>query len=167
MLPVIRKNTVGWFLAVVATCGLAAASPTPVTIDGTELHVFPSKIVDDELTLQIALPSSYGAGNQRYPVIYALDADLSFPTLVGGLRMAAFAQEMPEVILVAQGYANPSVQRVMDSRSRDYTPVVSTPPPGAGVNEEAPPPTGGAPAFLRALREEVIPFVEKTYRTSD
>jgi predicted alpha/beta superfamily hydrolase len=27
--------------------------------------------------------------------------------------------------------------------------------------------SGGAPAFLRVLREEILPFVEETYRTSE
>ncbi|MEM9406412.1 MAG: alpha/beta hydrolase-fold protein [Acidobacteriota bacterium] len=154
-------------LCVAVSAAAAQRSPPPVTISGTELHSLPSKIVDDEFTVQVALPSSYGSGEKSYPVVYALDADLSFASLAGSVRMAAFAQEMPEVILVSQGYANPAVQRVMTSRSRDYTPIESAPPAAAGVSEESPPPTGGAPAFLRVLREEVIPFVEKTYRTTE
>ncbi len=145
----------------------AEEAPPPVTVPGSELHVLQSETIGDSFTLQVALPASYGSDpERRYPVVFSLDADMGFASMAGTLRMGTIGQELPDVILVAQGYAEPSVGRVMTSRSRDYTPIEAEPPaPIEGVDAPAWP-TGGAPAFLEFIREEVLPFVDGRFRTN-
>ena len=98
----------------------------------------------------ISLPDRYDETQDRYPVIYMLDGEINFNSgVIGGLRQAAFLGEMPEFIVV--GVVN-------TDRSKDIFPEVVT--YGDGTKDG-----GRADAFLDFVREELVPHIDKSYRT--
>jgi predicted alpha/beta superfamily hydrolase len=96
----------------------------------------------------VRLPTSYETSGNAYPVLYLLDG-----TPASLLEMIAITTRLrndrnaPEMIIVAIENTN---------RNRDMMPVVARDYPG--------PPR--AEAFLRFLEKELIPDIEKTYRTT-
>lgn len=110
-----------------------------------------SRLLDEERELLIYLPESYASGQLAYPVLYLLDAESDFLHTIGVVEFLAGIDRIPEMIVV--GVVN-------THRSRDLTPE-------SGDQEETAfwSAVGGADRFRRALREEVIPFVDARYRT--
>ncbi len=106
-----------------------------------------STILNEERTLIIRLPQGYGATDHSFPVLYLLDAEWES----GYLSSVAAAEYLegyglaPKMILV--GICN-------TVRNRDIP-----------VKKENRPESGGSKDFLRFITEELMPFIEKRYRT--
>lgn len=109
----------------------------------------PSKILGQNRKILVSLPSEYGKGQRRFPVVYLLDGQniplYSNATSVASLR--ASQGKMPEVIVIG---IDTSI-----AYSRDTFPIPIEGWPGSG----------GGDAFLRFISDEVVPFVDKNYRT--
>ena len=98
----------------------------------------------------VSLPDRYDETGDRYPVLYMLDGEINFTSgVIGGLRQAAFLGEIPDLIVV--GVVN-------TDRSKDIFPEVVTYGDGTKAG-------GRADAFLCFMGEELIPRIERTYRT--
>jgi predicted alpha/beta superfamily hydrolase len=98
----------------------------------------------------VSLPDRYDQTLDRYPVLYMLDGEINFNSgVIGGLRQAALLGEMPDFVVV--GVVN-------TDRSKDIFPEVVTYDDGSKSG-------GRADAFLDFVGEELIPRVEKGYRT--
>lgn len=131
----------------------AAQSPAPgVTLDDTERRSLTSGKIGQKYDLLVSLPPGYADSRQAYPVLYVLDG-WHFPLM-------AFLQDNNEnsgrmrpviIVNVSQGMG----PEVKDRRARDFTPTRSSHEPASG----------GAAAFLDFLEHEIIPFVDRTYRT--
>ncbi len=145
-----------------------AAHP-PVTIPGTEKRLLKSRNVDQEFRLSVALPPGYAPdGEERYPVLYLLDGDFSFPLAVSALRGLLLGGEVPRLIIVGIGYPTDSLPDWFVLRTRDYTPTDGE-DLGKQMREAFPGlpeqvPGGGAGAFLAFIRDELMPFVHENYR---
>ncbi|HEX2189459.1 MAG TPA: alpha/beta hydrolase-fold protein [Longimicrobiaceae bacterium] len=103
----------------------------------------------EDLRLHVRLPASYGQGGRRYPVLYVLDPAWNLGHAASTARFLAAGTRMPEVIVVGVEVGD---------RSRDFTPTHFTGPGGL-------PDSGGGPAFLERLAEEVVPAIDAAYRT--
>jgi predicted alpha/beta superfamily hydrolase len=90
----------------------------------------------------------------RYPVLYLLDAETHFHYASGIADFLAQDDRMPNMLLVG------IVSGDMARRTHDLTP-----PSTAETDNRFSPGNGGADAFLSFLADELIPFVDKTYRT--
>jgi len=107
-----------------------------------------SAILNENRTVLVHLPPSYDTSGKSYPVLYLLDGTPAFL-----LEMTAITSRLrndgnaPEMIIVAIENTN---------RDRDMMPVVAKDYPG--------PPR--AEAFLGFLEKELVPDIEKTYRTA-
>ncbi len=114
-------------------------------------HRLLSRLLDEKRELLVYLPDSYASTRFSYPVLYLLDAESDFLHTIGVVEFLAGIDRIPELIVV--GVVN-------THRSRDLTPE-------SGDKEETEfwDAVGGADRFRRVLREEVIPFVDATYRT--
>jgi len=55
-----------------------AKSPFPVFIPNSEVKKLTSKSISQEYRILVALPMNYAESNDKYPVIYVLDADMAF-----------------------------------------------------------------------------------------
>jgi hypothetical protein len=142
--------------------------PSQVTIPNTELHALNSSIVNQEFSIFIALPDAYSSGGKVYPVLYMVDANADFGIVTGTLRSLTFLNDIPEVVVVGIGYPVENFKGALGFRTRDLTPtetdwyvtrlksIIPDAPADAG--------SGGAANFLRFIREELMPFVNNTYR---
>jgi predicted alpha/beta superfamily hydrolase len=141
-------------------CSLNAGAqdiPGPeVTIPGTQTRTFYSETIRQEYRLLINLPAGYQESDQRYPVVYLLDAQWDFPLVHAVYGQQYYDGFVPELIIVGLtwGGANPDPDVL---RRRDFTPTDDS---GDGES-------GGAAKFLSFFAAELIPFVDRNYRTSD
>lgn len=139
---------------------LSTTTLTPITIGNSiTLH---SDVLDEDRTIQIALPASYEEfSTQTYPVLYLLDGESNFHYLTGMINKLSRAPypAIPEMIVV--GIVN-------TDRTRDLTPSVVLPEAGEDVTKgRSGTKNGGNPEFFQFLEEEVMPKIEKNYRTAD
>jgi predicted alpha/beta superfamily hydrolase len=133
-------------LAVAAEAGAQA----PLTANLT------SSVLGEVRAFTVRLPAGYAREPQRrYPVVYVLDGPpLDGHTAQGAATLAA-AGEAPGLIVVGI----PNMQR--GGRARDFLP-----PFLSFARRDGSPFTGGADRFLRFLRDELVPRIEREYRTT-
>lgn len=130
-----------------------AYSQQPVVeLPGTNVLRFTSLVNKQDYVLDIQLPGSYNEGTgKKYPVLYMLDGQWSFPVLrgiTGGLYFDGF---VPEMILVGITWPD-NYDR---NRTRDFTPT--------RIKEDSA--SGGGPLFLQVIKQEIIHLIDSTYRT--
>ncbi|WP_394193328.1 alpha/beta hydrolase-fold protein [Pseudoalteromonas atlantica] len=114
-------------------------------------HTFKSAVLNEERTVVVQLPKSYQAESDKvYPVIYRLDGEGNIPLASAVIERLQNDNRAPEVIIVAIENTN---------RLRDFYPTVNKEPQGP-VGEG-----GGAAKFLAFFEQELIPLVNKNYRT--
>ena len=113
-------------------------------------RVIHSQILDEDRLLFVHLPRGYEDTQLAYPVMYLLYVDIYnyFADAAIITEKLGGTGEIPPVIIV--GVAN-------TNRYRDLLPVKTR------SRSEA----GGADNFLRFLEEELIPHVDKTFRTKN
>ena len=112
-------------------------------------QVIHSKILNEDREYQIYLPGSYQwAADRSYPVLFVLDGESNFLHSTGSVSFLSAWGEIPELIVVG---INSSV------RIRDYTQTDWSTHWHGG---------GGAKNFKSFLSEELIPKVEKDFRTN-
>jgi predicted alpha/beta superfamily hydrolase len=113
-----------------------------------------SSVLGEERAYVVHLPDSYARSpKQRYPVFYVLDGTSQSVHTAATADVMARIGAMPEAIVIGI----PSG----DKRNRDYT------PPGMRQDsDEANSPDGEADRFLGFLQRELIPQVEREFRTA-
>ena len=150
-IPVIFPTALAVLFLGLITC--PAQSPAPaVTLADTEQRSLTSTKIGQRYDLLVSLPNGYATSGQSYPVLYILDG-WHFPLMSFLQNNNTYSKRMRPVIMVNVSYA--STLDVMALRARDFTPTKTS-------REAA---SGGAAAFLDFLEHEVIPFVDRTYRT--
>jgi predicted alpha/beta superfamily hydrolase len=154
-------------VVILAALALAASDPSAVTAQPTAeagpIRYLPS-IAGDYFAIDsaaanrryhvfIAYPESYGTEpERRYPVVYVLDGDSLFPMLAPQHLLLTYDEKLPEAIMVGIAYG--SFDPAINWRDHDF----SAPGPEAGGRR------GGAPAFLRFMKAELIPQLEGKVR---
>lgn len=122
---------------------------------GDESVNFQSAINNSEYKLYVNLPESYANdATKAYPVFYALDGSRTFDAttrVYKGLWDDGF---VPEMIIVGITYSGTKENPLLN-RSRDLTPTAIE-----RINS-----SGGASTFLKVLGEELIPMIDRLYRT--
>ena len=124
---------------------------------GNETRILESKLNNKDYKLYISLPKNYDEDiNLSYPVLYILDAQWDFTSMVSSQKFLNSDRLIPELIVVGISYAgeNPNYSSL---RTNDLTPTV--------IPERKN--SGNAKLFASVLRTEIIPFVEREYRASD
>jgi uncharacterized protein len=125
---------------------LPAGAGEPVAIG--QLERIRSSVLGEDREYQVALPASYGwAKDRRYPVLYVLDGQTHFAHTATSVGYLAARGEIPEMIVVAVA----STVRIRDFTQTDW--------PSVWVGG------GGAGNFKRFLSTELLPAVERAYRT--
>lgn len=111
-----------------------------------DMHTIKSEFLGEERTILVHVPSSYTRSNEKFPVVYMLDAHTPYNSMMAGLLdQQSWAGQMPEMILVG-------IQNI--DRVRDFTPTKT---------ERSN--SGGSDKFLDFIEKEVITFIEAKYRT--
>lgn len=121
-----------------------------------------SKILNEKRKIWIHLPKSAqntGFAKQKYPVVYLLDGDGHFSSVVGMIEELSEVNgntNCPEMIVV--GITN-------TNRNRDLTPTHSDIDPpfvSKGLSEQS----GGGEKFAEFLEKELIPYIDSKYPTA-
>lgn len=132
---------------------LRGADAVPgVTLQHTEHRTIASAQIGQTYDLFVSLPEDYATSGKRYPVLFVLDG-WHFPLMASLQNNNIYSERMPPVIIVNIGHGrnvNP-----MPLRARDFTPT----------KVAAEPTSGGAAVFLDFLEKEIIPLIDRTYRT--
>ena len=110
-----------------------------------------SKILNEERELLVHLPNNYYENTElNYPVLYLLDGQRNLNHTAGTLDLlnqSSMAQEMI-IIAITSTY-----------RTRDLTPTYDESYNKWGIS-------GGADNFIDFMEKELIPYVNKNYRTN-
>jgi predicted alpha/beta superfamily hydrolase len=150
----------------------------PISIPNSEVRTLHSKSVGQEYRILFALPMNYAESNDRYPVLYVLDADMVFGYITELVRSAAsvrrlgilssdpFTLYVPNLILVGISYPTSWFDQPKlwwSLRTRDLTPT-QNPDDARTIGLEG---TfgGNARKFLRFMRNELMPWVNVKCRT--
>ena len=107
----------------------------------------PSKILGEEFTYFIHLPSDYEKSLKKYPVLYVMNTHMASTAALAFATLDRLSSEMiPEMILV--GISNTGAASA-------YMPV------------NAKGETGDALHFIEFLANELIPYIDRYYRTEN
>jgi predicted alpha/beta superfamily hydrolase len=117
-----------------------------------------SKIVQEQRKILVHIPNN-GQNNvyskQRYPVVYLLDGDAHFNSVVGMIDYLSANSLCPEMIVV--GIPN-------SDRTRDLTPthVHSLLPMMDSIAAKK---SGGGENFIAFIEKELMPYIDSKYQT--
>jgi hypothetical protein len=105
-----------------------------------------SKVLNEERRIFVRLPFGYEQSSTKYPVLYVLDENNHSIHASGTVSFLSGNGVMPPTIIVAIPNTD---------RNRDFTPTKT----------DGAPTTGGADNFIKFMKDELIPYVDKNYRT--
>ena len=109
-----------------------------------------SKRLNEDREITIGLPPSYDKHpNQKYPVLVLLDGDFLFDAFQGALSYSNYWDDLPEIIIVGIS------QNKNNERETD-----------CAVDQENGLPTEKGEAFFEFIGLELLPYIEKKYRTA-
>ena len=107
-----------------------------------------SEILKQSRKIDIFIPDGYDAKNVKFPVIYVLDADGRDQHIVPTARFLFMNNKMPRAIVVG----------VMNiDRNHDFLPDSSSSAKSGG----------GADNFVSFFRNELVPYVDKNFKTEN
>ncbi len=135
----------------------------PVTLPHSELHRLHSDTVGVDYLLYVSLPRDYATHRERYPLVITLDADYAFPLTHAVVEHFVDRGNLPAMIVVSIAYdgARDDIAVYRRNRTRDYTPTHTL---EGGYGPEFQRHSGGGPKFQAFIAEELLPFLESTYR---
>lgn len=153
------KSTLLLILYAIIALGSFAQTDNKIVIGKVD-SVY-STILKEQRKVWIYLPNMKAGAqdpNQRYPVVYLLDGDGHFESVVGMIQQLSQVNGntvVPEMIIV--GIPN-------TDRTRDLTPthVVSDPPMMDSNSSRT---TGGGENFTAFLEKELMPHIDSLYPT--
>ena len=108
---------------------------------------FHSNILNEDRIVMVSLPDDYNSTTKKYPVLYMPDGQWHFTHTTQAVGNLSGNNIIPKMIIVAV--------QTLDNRSRDLA-AEKLPDGKLG---------GGADIFLSFMKKELIPFIEKNYRT--
>ncbi|WP_324680563.1 alpha/beta hydrolase-fold protein [Hymenobacter sp. GOD-10R] len=112
-----------------------------------------SRAVQDSFSLFVQLPKGYAhAAHRHYPLVVLLDGNVYFD------QVSEAARHLPRrEALILVGVGRPSVLQQDSLRQRDYTYPAALP-------ADSLPLAGGGRQFLAFLEQELLPYLDRTYR---
>ena len=153
------KNTIFVFLFCVASFLGNAQADQKINI-GT-IESIESKILGEQRNVWVYVPDENAGGpafgKTKYPVVYLLDGDAHFVSVVGMIQQLSSVNGntlCPKMIVV--GIPN-------TDRTRDLTPTKGTAHPY--VNEQMLAVSGGGENFMKFMEQELFPHIESNYPT--
>ena len=116
-----------------------------------------SKTLNEKRQIMVSLPEGYGESDYSYPVLYFTDANVHFEIMASTVNFLQSSNIIPPIILV--GIVNGP------NRTRDLTPKVFSEKDLAHPWFQSVE-FGGASKFLTFVEHDLIPYIDKKYRTS-
>ena len=157
-----RNLTLSSILFYLINCSCAAAQTDNIQKNIDTIY---SKVLNQQRIVWVYSPQqSNGATKQRFPVLFVLDAEVNFHTVVSTIRSLHKEGKAPKLIVVGVGFINPGTIDVNAERTRDYTPshVNSCPWLDPGSVKAS----GGGKNFALFLEKELIPYINTKYPTT-
>ncbi len=157
------------------------STPKETSLLATELRKMKSKATGKNYQISIALPYAYVDDSIKFdqfdnpltawPVVYVLDSILFFGMITDTVRSMALCGRTTDAIVVGIGYPKKetpqeSFRNVCALREDDLTPVRSVRDEKYAkewLTREVK--SGGGGQFLNFIKQELIPIIEKEYRT--
>jgi hypothetical protein len=151
----IRKSSLYVLLLLLAGLTANAAVDTQFLqgLGDTRYHHVESDGIKRGFHIYVMLPDGYESSGQQYPTIYLLDGGELFPLLTAYYRYLNVGEEIPNAIIVGISYGSDDFEHG-NYRSTDYTAIS----PERDY-------WGGAESFQQFLSDELLPLIEKTYRS--
>ncbi len=147
-------------VALASLAGPVGAGEEPVDLHylqglgDVRYHRLGSELLERDFHIFVRLPESYAERPaDRFPTVYLLDGGITFPLLGAYYRYLSLAEEVPDMILVGISYGTGD-WRQGNLRSTDFT------APSAEREHY-----GGAARFRQVLRTELLPLIEREYRS--
>lgn len=138
--------------APIATEAQEPAADAPVTLENTVVRALHSKINGVDYQLTVVLPPNYDkAAGKRYPTLYVMDGNRWAQLLAVVLPRFVANASYPPIIVVGVDYPGKT------GRYQDYGPLSQRYFPV--------PQNRGAANFMRVMKEEIVPLIDRTYRT--
>jgi uncharacterized protein len=135
----LRLEAIGAIVCLAAGSLYAQTDGMPIT-SGT-YRVIHSKVLGEDRPLLIHLPEDYATSGKKYPVLYKLDGEMN--NFVQAVSAAQYLLDWKDKAL------NPIIVGIPNTdRNRDM---------GLGQRPDN---------FIRFLKDELIPFVDRSFRTS-
>ena len=133
----------------------------PVCLDNTEQFSITSKYVAGETyVIQVGLPIGYVPSKKTYPVLYVLDGDKSFGMTKEIADWLMWSKEIMDIIVVGISYGQ-GMDAWWQKRARDYSHCDDTINFKGWFKQ-----TGGAENFLKFVKNELFPVINKNYKTN-
>ena len=143
-------------------------APDPFLAD-VQSRVIRSEVSGRRYQISVALPRDYADSMRTYPVLYVLDANGQFGTVVETARLLRLGEQLPQLLIVGIGYpvggrqVNAGPHRIIDlfpTLVPEWIEAVKPNWPGPIPSYDS----GKAPLFLRFLLEELFPTIQDEYR---
>lgn len=152
----------------------------PVTILGSEMHLIDSKQNGRTYRITVSLPLGYAsAPGEDWPfhdppaqwtTVYVLDGNWYTGMVTDIIRPMSWCGSTTDAIVVGIGYpedADPreAFRTSLTRRDHDLTPVRDEAvEQSMSAAHKRPTPNGDAAGFHKFIKDELIPFIEQTYR---
>jgi len=115
-----------------------------------KIEIIESNKLLESREIIIGLPESYERNpTKRYPIVVLLDGDYLFDPFYGALSYGSYWEDLPETIIVGISQ-NKNEERFDDSNYDESTDL----PDGKGAQ------------FFEFIGTELLPYIEKNYRTA-
>ena len=162
-MPSTIRIALAWIVAVVAMGGAAHAQPSPSTPSAAPgpfaESIVQSAVLSEPRRIIVRLPRHYARdATRRFAVLYKLDGTnglTQFDETIGALHGRDL---MPDVIVVA-------IPNASGMRNRDLTPPTLH-QDGGEDGTKGTGDMGRGDRFLEFIRAELIPHIDRTYRTT-
>jgi len=142
------------FLLTVSAASSAVETRFMQGLGDTDYQRIDSEILDRYFHIFVMLPDEYEQrSEENYPTIYLLDGGALFPLLSAYYRYLHLEEEIPDAIIVGISYGSDTFEDG-NYRATDYTAKSS--------DRDY---WGGADKFQNFLSDELLPFIERTYRS--
>jgi len=142
------------FTAILFLLALAGAAFGQGYGEGNRITI-KSEVLGEERVILVRTPPGYERDGQRYSVLYLTDGAAHLGHTASTIEFLSRNGRMPEMIVVAITNTD---------RTRDLTPTNASMWRPDGTEAKMPT-SGGADRFLKFIETELIPKIEKDYRT--
>lgn len=146
--------TLGLFSALIYN---AECQDNKVFLTQTSVSWYDSKIVNDKFLIECYIPDNISISLDSLPIIFVLDADMSFAMTFDIVRWLRWGNEIPEVAIVGIAYGKTQADW-WQKRSRDYT-TCQDETDLWGKWEL----TGGGENFIKFIENELLPYINIRY----
>ncbi len=153
------------------TPGSYAQGKNPNTTGTANGHIIKSNFNNKTYKLYVSLPKTYSnRDTSHYPVLYVLDGKFSYTSFHSIREVLDLGKEIKDIIIVAIADNGENDSDWLAERYNDFTPS-SVPQSDMQWSKMMNIPngklkSGGAALFLNTLQNDIIPFVDKHYKTN-